>query len=533
MPILGNGADGRAQMQYYCIGCPPLMGLFFTLLYVLTAFIGPQTIFGDLAEYHIQIVIAVITLVCSLPSIPGSALLRMPQPYAIVGLSAAVFFSLAFNGWISGGPIALMDFIPNAMAFFFVVLNCRKKGHLQMLVAVLLFCALFTIFQAWLALRSNDLESHYLLTMFDDAGGRIIRIRGLSFISDPNDLAQFLVGLIPCIFLFWNKGNTFRNVILVLVPCAALILGMYLTHSRGGMVALLAVAIVAGRRKIGVVPSIIAGAVLFIGLSAIGWSGGREVSAASGSDRMDAWGVGLGLIRMHPFFGVGFRRFTEFNDLTAHNTVVVCAAELGLIGFFFWMLFILPTVRDAVVGNTNPDHKKKIDEVSANMQFPSRMPPSRPASVMLGQDSFMHAELATAGGQRLPIHRTTLRNAATLTLEPKHQLHTAPPSGSYGFLEPEEDANKISNDEIRRMSGLMVISFAGFLTAGWFLSRAYVMTLYINAGIVEVIYRMARDRGIAPPILSFPRAIKLSILTCMAFLFLVYLILRADHFLPK
>ena len=509
------------------------MGLFFTLFYVLAAFLGPQTIFGDLAEYHIQIVIALITLACSLPAAGGSGLLRMPQPYAILGLSGAVFLSLAFNGWISGGPIALMEFIPNAMAFFFVVLNCKKKSHLQMLVAVLLFGALFTVFRAWIALRANDLESPYLLLMSDDAGSQIIRIRGLSFISDPNDLAQFMVGLIPCMFLFWSSQKKFANFLLVYLPISGLVYGMYLTHSRGGMVALLAVAIVAGRRKLGVVPSVIAGVVLFVGLSAVGFSGGREVSAASGSDRMDAWGVGLGLIRTHPLFGVGFRRFADFNDITAHNTVVVCAAELGLVGFFFWMLFTLPTVRDALVASADPNAEKKSDDEETENQYRFGRPALQPTTgAPLLPRPFAEPAFATANShQSVPLQRSS---TATLALHPAAQgaapgnapWHPAP-------LGMEERADSITDEEIRRISGLMVVSFAGFLTAGWFLSRAYVMTLFINAGMAEVIYRMARNRGIAAPILSIGRAMKLSLYLCTAFLVLVYLILRISHFLPK
>ena len=55
--------------------------------------------------------------------------------------------------------------------------------------------------------------------------------------------------------------------------------------------------------------SIVAGLILFIGLSVAGFSGGRDVSVESGDDRMDAWAAGLEMIRAHPFKGVGFGRF--------------------------------------------------------------------------------------------------------------------------------------------------------------------------------------------------------------------------------
>jgi hypothetical protein len=40
-----------------------------------------------------------------------------------------------------------------------------------------------------------------------------------------------------------------------------------------------------------------------------------------------------------------------------------------------------------------------------------------------------------------------------------------------------------------------VLSFTGFLVAGWFLSRTYVMTFFLLGGMVEVVYEMALQRG--------------------------------------
>ena len=97
----------------------------------------------------------------------------------------------------------------------------------------------------------------------------------------------------------------------------------------------------------------------------------------------------------------------------------------------------------------------------------------------------------------------------------------------------DEEADKEAGDaEIRRMAGLMVVSFAGFLTAGWFLSRAYTMCIYVNAGMAAAIYRMAQDRGIAPPPLTFGEASKASAKIILVLLAIVWLIVHADHYMP-
>jgi hypothetical protein len=49
---------------------------------------------------------------------------------------------------------------------------------------------------------------------------------------------------------------------------------------------------------------------------------------------------------------------------------------------------------------------------------------------------------------------------------------------------------------------LLVLSLTGFLVAGWFLSRAYVMTFFLLGGMVEVVYEMALRRGMITSRLS-------------------------------
>ncbi len=104
------------------------------------------------------------------------------------------------------------------------------------------------------------------------------------------------------------------NIVAVGIPVAILIVGMYLTHSRGAIVALTAILVVSARRKIGTIPAALIAAVLFVVSLAAGWSGGRDVSLDAGVDRLDAWYAGIELIKSHPLLGVGIGRFPDFNN---------------------------------------------------------------------------------------------------------------------------------------------------------------------------------------------------------------------------
>ena len=505
------------------------MGLFFTLLYLFSAYIGPPILFGDLAQYHIELVLAVLALIFSLPSLQESEILSLPQTYGIIGLSVSVVLSIALNGWLGGAPTAFFDFLPNAIVFFFIVLNCRKKGHLQLLIAILVLAAFYTICRGYLAERAGAEGSLYLITMKNNAGETFFRIRGVTFLNDPNDFAQFLVALIPCIFFFWKKGNRGRNLFLVYLPVSILLFGMFLTHSRGGMIALMAAAVIAGRRKFGVMRSVVVGLILFIGLSVSGFSGGRDVSADAGEDRMDAWAAGLGMIRAHPFKGVGYGRFTDFHEITAHNSVILCAAELGMPGFFFWVLFTLPNVRETYAGSEGGRPKKpKVDK--ADNWLSHQIPKSNSVAEPLSSLAFPRVALAATGGERSPLERAALRGVHRVHGADRQVVQPRVATGPYnGVFDSESDENQPTDDEIRRICSLMMVSFAGFLTASWFLARSYTMTLFLVAGMAHVAYRLASERKIALPSLPFGRVAKLSASTCVGLIFLVWIVLRVDH----
>lgn len=488
------------------------MGLFLTLLFILTAYLGPETLWGPIYEFHIEIILAFLATVASLGSLQRSKIFSIPQTYALVGMCSAVFISMLMAGWLGGIPAAIFNFVPNAFTFVLVAINCRTRKHLQMVAIVLAIASIFTIARGYMALHAGNYLSPYLIGQGNDEGQSIYRLRGLAFINDPNDFAQLMVSLIPCMFFLWRKGSTPRNLFAVLVPVGILIFGMYLTHSRGGMLALLAVVLFAFRKKIGTIPATIIAVGLFALTSVLGWSGGRDVSVEAGSGRLEAWAEGLDLLKGHPLFGVGFQRFSEYFPITAHNTVVVCAAELGMFGLFWWVMFILPTLRDASVcakGEiTKPAEEEELPYAAYGLQ---REPVTglrwQPAGY--AGDANADAMMATA------TVREDVQGQANVPL----------------YLQTEQEDEKLPPEEIKRIAGLMLVSLVGYFVAGWFLSRAYVMTLFIYGGMVQAIYRMALDQDLAPERMKVPKIVQYSAMWSVGLILIVYLMLRVQHLL--
>jgi O-antigen ligase len=78
-----------------------------------------------------------------------------------------------------------------------------------------------------------------------------------------------------------------------------------------------------------------------LALLGLNFTGGR---AFQDDGRIDAWSEGLQFLKGSPLMGIGYRQFTDNNPLTAHNSFVLCFAELGLIGYFFWLALLVITL---------------------------------------------------------------------------------------------------------------------------------------------------------------------------------------------
>jgi hypothetical protein len=83
--------------------------------------------------------------------------------------------------------------------------------------------------------------------------------------------------------------------------------------------------------------------------------------------------------------------------------------------------------------------------------------------------------------------------------------------------------------EINQMGRLLVLSLTGFLVAGWFLSRAFVMTFFLLGGMVEVVYEMALRRGMIAPRLALARVLAYAGGLAISLILLMYIMLRTTN----
>jgi hypothetical protein len=419
------------------------MGFLLTVIYISLALLSPADLFPSLAEYRVQVVFAMAALLFSLPGLLSGSFFRTPQMYLLTGLFGAIFLSQAIGGhWPGGGLVAISEFLPSAIVFYLIILNCRSWGRLEVLAVVIAAIATFYVVQGARAYFANDVGSAYLFTgpvsNSDDAEMGIARIRGLGVLHDPNDLAQFLVMTIPFFWMRWQAGRKLRNVMLVLVPTSFLVFGIYLTHSRGAMLALLVILLLGLRDRLGLMGSIVIVAAALAVFLAMDFSGGRDISLEAGQDRMEFWANALQLFKSSPVFGIGYENFTgENGGHTAHNSFVLCLAELGIIGYSLWMGLLVFTAAG------------------------------------------LNSVVSSKRRGRLPEEGTTLQNVE--------------------IIEVNGEAARID-----RWAKTLLIAMAGFLAAAWFLSRAYTPSLYLLLGMSAAF--LSLTAGETEPIARQPSA---------------------------
>jgi hypothetical protein len=174
------------------------------------------------------------------------------------------------------------------------------------------------------------------------------------------------------------------------------------------------------------------------------------------------------MLKSHPIFGVGFGAFADNCGgcgRTAHNSLIICAAELGFFGLYFWSLFLYPTIRNAV-SLASPEKVREADPTLVEKEM---------------------------------------------------------------FLIEAKKVEVSDKAEVNRIGRLLVLSLTGFLVAGWFLSRAYVLTFFLLGGMVEVFYEMALRQGMVAPRQQLKLVLRNTAILAVSLILLMYIMLRTTN----
>ena len=170
------------------------------------------------------------------------------------------------------------------------------------------------------------------------------RVRWRGKLQDPNELSMTCSAALAFAFAFHGLLKGWWRHILLLFSIAVTMYCVILSQSRGGTLVIGIIFLAAFVKRFGW-----KGALLGIVAAAPGiLLGGRsgEEADASAEERTELLREGFDMIMHYPL-GVGVRTYNEHTGtgLTAHNSYMLEAAELGLPGMWLWALVVYTSIR--------------------------------------------------------------------------------------------------------------------------------------------------------------------------------------------
>lgn len=341
------------------------MGFVVFLIYLMLIYMRPIEMFApQLMEFRPMVILWLITfgagLVSSFKHTEGFAA-RKRHIWGVVGFVFSIFMSKALGSSFGEALDALAQFSSTALLYVLVSMYVNTPARLRatcyVIMVSIFVLALAAIAAYQTGYRVEELVFRQPVSMeaaalikdlppipADDRSGVFMyRVHGVGFFDDPNDFAQMIVSLLPWLVWLYRPGKWLRNIVVVGIPLSVFASTIYLTHSRGAMLGVAFMLFFGVRKVLGPVKTVLLIGAMGAGAFVSGFLGGRSLSTKeeSAEGRIEAWVEGFNMLRSSPLFGVGYLNFTNFNWLTAHNAFVLCFAELGMVGFFFWIASIV------------------------------------------------------------------------------------------------------------------------------------------------------------------------------------------------
>ncbi len=240
------------------------------------------------------------------------------------------------NGWIGGGINQAIDFFIQCLIPYLLysgLVNTQRKQH-WVLIVFALACA--TMLHHGIS-QTLSPEGIAWSGMSSFKG----RIRFLGFFNDPNDLGMFFVMNIPLLMYLKTLTQSLILKLVFFILTLGLLYGIYLTNSRGSLLGAMSLIVTFFYFQYGKVKffslSLLFAPIAYYAMSMFRTIDSGESSAAG---RVEAWYSGIQMFKSHPLLGVGKGQFVEHHFLTAHNSYVLIMAELGLLGYIFWLTSI-------------------------------------------------------------------------------------------------------------------------------------------------------------------------------------------------
>jgi putative inorganic carbon (HCO3(-)) transporter len=261
-----------------------------------------------------------------------------PQHILSFCLLPAIVLSGFINSSGSQGIDQAIMFLSSALIPLFMIssaVSTPKRQHLLMAICfITMICMVHNGH-----IQQDNYYGWALGTHYVEEG----RITYLGIFGDPNDVGMFLVMILPFIaYFFFNYSKAIKLLMIILL--AINIYGISITGSEGtvlGACGLLGAYYVFIRHGTKLFFTLVA-LMPVVMMAFLKLLISVDISAY---DRLYAWYDGILMLLSSPILGIGKGRFADVHGgLTAHNSYILVASELGTIGYSLWGAALLITL---------------------------------------------------------------------------------------------------------------------------------------------------------------------------------------------
>jgi putative inorganic carbon (HCO3(-)) transporter len=321
------------------------------LLFTAVTYFRPYELIPALSGFtSMAFWLAVATLLVFLPTqlaVEGTLTARPREVNLVLLLALAALLSVPLAIDRSEAWPAFIDFAKVVTMFIVMINVVRTEMRLRLMFWLSLVVGIFLSIGGLI----DYMEGH-----FDPHGQRIIGVIHHGLFENPNDLALYLVTLIPLALSLLFIARGINKKMLYGLCALVMVAGTVVTLSRGGLLGLACASFVLvwkmGRRHrlAVVVLFLLVGAIFLLALppefTGRLFSSAGEAEASSVARQNLLWRSIEVTIR-HPLFGIGMNNFpnVSIHDQVTHNAYTQVSAEIGIPAMILYVLFILSSLK--------------------------------------------------------------------------------------------------------------------------------------------------------------------------------------------
>lgn len=324
--------------------------VYLILIYLITLIIAPQLWLEPFVGIRTDLIVYPVWLVAIIASGRFNKLIEFrTQDKYLVMFVVWLIVSILLNGYQEEQKDLIISYIKWLVLYKLVIASIDNFDDLKKVFHMIVFFGLLMAIEGiqhklgssglgWAGQSLGWVDPRVL------AAGGTGRTQWINIFDGPGVFCVIYTLALPFLLQFLGKPFNKQVNVLALLLLWPLLVAIYYTGSRGG---LLATAALIGlyflvRFKVSVMKIMFIG---IIGMAAVMVAPDHITSIRdpnkSAQHRVDMWGEGIEMVQQNPIAGIGRGNFVSYTGrLIAHNSAIEIMGEMGIVGFFFWCAVI-------------------------------------------------------------------------------------------------------------------------------------------------------------------------------------------------